>query len=437
MGNISEQLPGQSLTTKAIFDYYKKTARVEIRQYLGASQIGHPCERYLWYVFRHCCSPAFDGRIYRLFDTGIREERRLVSDLRAIGCTVHEVDENGEQFRVSAIGGHFVGHLDGCAIGILESPKTWHVLEFKTHNTKSFKELSEKGVKEAKPQHYAQIVCYMHLTGMTRALYIAVCKDNDDIYTERIHWNSDEGKALIARAERIITASKPPERISGNSDCNQCKWCDAKDICWGGAVILPVPSINCRQCCHAVPIMNGEGRWDCKKHKRALTADDQRKACEDHLVLPGLIVFASKADYGSLEGDEWIEFTDSIDGYKWYHGRRRGMRASELTALPRTLIDNKFLNLVKSLFGATVTDYSADDILERYADKSSAIVWKGPASDLIKAWKERYNQDLLSIVPIKKNKNPIWSAVEYMGNRVAVLFSQSKLAEIVEKSVPF
>jgi hypothetical protein len=51
------------------------------------------------------------------------------------------------------------------------------VVEFKTHSAKSFRKLVQRGVAEAKPQHWAQMQVYMQLTGLTRALYVAVCKD--------------------------------------------------------------------------------------------------------------------------------------------------------------------------------------------------------------------------------------------------------------------
>ena len=49
-----------------------------------------------------------------------------------------------------------------------EAPKTWHVLEFKTHGVKSFADLTAKGVVLSKPQHAAQMQIYMHLTGIKR-----------------------------------------------------------------------------------------------------------------------------------------------------------------------------------------------------------------------------------------------------------------------------
>jgi hypothetical protein len=94
--------------------------------------------------------------------------------------------ETGRQWQVVAHGGHFGGSLDAVAIGLKEAPKTWHVVEFKTHSAKSFRELVAKGVALAKPQHWAQMQIYMHLTGITRALYVAVCKDTDDLHIERV-----------------------------------------------------------------------------------------------------------------------------------------------------------------------------------------------------------------------------------------------------------
>ncbi|MBL4557300.1 MAG: hypothetical protein JKP98_09850 [Rhodobacteraceae bacterium] len=165
-------------TLSAIYASYEARQGDGFRDHLGASLIGKSCARALWYDFRWATPARHTGRILRLFETGQLEEARLVRDLRATGATVLEVDpETGRQFRVEAHGGHFGGSLDAVALGLLEAPKTWHVVEFKTHSAKSFAELVAKGVANAKPQHAAQMQIYMHLTGITRALYVAVCKD--------------------------------------------------------------------------------------------------------------------------------------------------------------------------------------------------------------------------------------------------------------------
>ena len=87
MGDLSQFAESSvSLTVQAIVDHYKKKGDSEpLRKYLGASIIGHECDRYLWYLFRQCVIREFKGRLYRLFDTGHRSESRFSDDLRAIG----------------------------------------------------------------------------------------------------------------------------------------------------------------------------------------------------------------------------------------------------------------------------------------------------------------------------------------------------------------
>lgn len=185
--------------------------------------------------------------MYRLFDTGNWEEGRLVEDLRSIGCTVHDTDDDDKQFAVSFLDGKVYGHLDGCALGIPEAPKTWHVLEFKTHNDKSFKKLVKDGVRDAKPQHYCQMQLYMMGTGMTRAIYLAVNKDTDELYTERVRFNQSECDCLLDRAWHVINDPEPPERISKRQDYYECQWCAAKSICWNPLVM------KAAECFGAVP----------------------------------------------------------------------------------------------------------------------------------------------------------------------------------------
>lgn len=62
------------------------------RGHLGASQIGRPCAREIWYGFRWAAPKAFDGRMLRLFATGFKYEDRFEAVLGAIGITVEQID---------------------------------------------------------------------------------------------------------------------------------------------------------------------------------------------------------------------------------------------------------------------------------------------------------------------------------------------------------
>jgi PD-(D/E)XK nuclease superfamily len=267
-------------TRDAIFAAYEADREDGRRPHLGASQIGKACERALWYDFRWTTPAQFRGRILRLFETGQLEEARLVKNLRRIGATVLEVDpETGRQWRVESHGGHFGGSLDAVALGLIEAPKTWHVLEFKTHSAKSFRELIAKGVAEAKSQHWAQMHVYMHLTGLTRAMYLAVCKDTDDLYVERVRADRDAAERLMAKAARVIGAARPPARISEDPAWFECRFCDHHEICHGDAAA----AVTCRSCLHSTPV---DGGWHCARWDQALDGETQRQACARHLFIP-------------------------------------------------------------------------------------------------------------------------------------------------------
>jgi hypothetical protein len=297
-----------SPTREAIFAAYEADEDDGFRAHLGASLIGRECERSLWYGFRWTTRLRYPGRVLRLFETGQREEARLVANLRRIGATVLEVDpETGRQFHVEAHGGHFGGSLDGLALGLPEAPKTWHVLEFKTHSHKSFRELGTKGVRESKPQHFAQMQIYLHLGGLTRALYLAVDKDTDDLYFERVAADPVVAAGLLAKAGRVIFSPAPPPRLSEDPCWYQCRLCDHAALCH--ATPEPVlPEIHCRTCLHATPV---DGGWRCERHARPLSEADQRTGCPQHLFLPPLVP-VPQVD----AGEDWVEYR-LADGRRW------------------------------------------------------------------------------------------------------------------------
>lgn len=292
------ELPDVSNPTReAIFAAYEADANEGFRTHLGASLIGKECERALWYDFRWTTKAKFTGRVLRLFETGNREEDRLVRNLRRTGATVMEVDpQTGRQFRVEAHGGHFGGSLDGVAIDLIEAPKTWHVVEFKTHAQKSFTDLVAKKVRQSKPQHYAQMQVYMLLSEISRAMYLGVNKNTDDLYVERIELDKAFACALLEKAARIIFAPNPPARISEDPAWYQCRMCDHASVCQGQRSA----EVNCRTCMHATPV---EGGWHCARHDKALSGADQRAACDKHLYLPSLIP-GEQVD----AGEDWVDY---------------------------------------------------------------------------------------------------------------------------------
>ena len=335
-----------------IYDTYKRNGRMSNR--LGASIIGTECERALWYGFRWCAGPDFSGRMLRLFQRGHREEEVLVKNLRDIGYIVHEVDpETGYQFELTERRGHFVDYIDGCLLGVHEAPTTWHVLEMKTTNDKGYKALVKSGVEVAQPKHYAQCMAGMGLTGMTRALYISVNKNDDNIYTERIRYDAKFFKLLMAKAKRIIESPEPPERMSGAKPAFfKCKWCDFNSICFAEKM----PGVNCRTCAFSTPIEGAE--WCCEKTDTVLSAADQKAGCKKHCYIPPLIVGwepVEYKDYITYKKDD-MQIANGPYDYEGDSDDTIKYTSKELELLHPDLIGHEAINRCKAMFDGVVVD---------------------------------------------------------------------------------
>lgn len=287
-----------------------------LRPHLGASQIGNPCGRALWYSFRWSKPASFEARMLRLFARGQREENIFVELLRNAGVTVvtHN-QQTGQQFSFKT--SHFGGSMDGACVGLPDAPKTWHVWECKTFSAKTFNDLAKKGVKESKPEHYFQMQAYLAWTGMTRALYTAVCKDDDRLHLERIDFDKAEADKLFAKAQRIIDAVEPPPGISERPDWYECKLCDYHALCHGSAVPLP----TCRSCAHVTPI--ADGQWHCTRNNKLLDVAAQKAACQSHRYIPALLVrFAEVVDADTEEN--WIKYRHRVTGHEFINGMPPG-----------------------------------------------------------------------------------------------------------------
>jgi hypothetical protein len=306
MSGLPDPFP---LTVMAIYEAYEAERDDAERTYLGASALGSDCDRALWLNFRWVSPPeTFDGRKLRLFATGHREEDRMVEDLRRAGIHVDAVDPTtGTQWGVQALGGHFRGHLDGIVLGIPEAPETKHVLECKTHSDKSFRDLVKKGVQTSKPAHWRQMQAYMHLRGLTRALYMAHNKNTDDLHVERVDYDAPGALEIMARAQRVIQAVEPAGKVN-DTGAYPCTLCQHAPVCHSGAW----PRTNCRTCLHATPI---DGGWRCERHEADLDVPTQRVGCPHHLFIPALIPgeqvdadsTAETVTYRLPDGSTWVD----------------------------------------------------------------------------------------------------------------------------------
>ena len=277
--------PLNQVDIQSRIDKWHEEHREPPRAHLGLSLLGHPCDRWIWLSFRWAVIERFSGRMLRLFRRGHLEEETIVRDLRAAGVVIHSTDAEDGQSRVD-FGCHVSGSVDGIIeSGVPGAEKTRHVAEFKTHSLKSFRELQSKGVKEAKRRHWWQMQGYMLGTGIERALYVAVCKDNDEMYTERVYLDKPAAESLIQRGYRLALAEHIPAPLSADPSWWQCKLCAAHDFCH---VSHLSEEVNCRTCAHVTPAK--EGTWICAHGTPyELTVDEQRAGCDCHTAHPDLV----------------------------------------------------------------------------------------------------------------------------------------------------
>ena len=240
---------------------------------LGASSIGEECPRALWLDWRGYARKVFPGRLLRLFGTGHWQEDRVVADLRAAGLQVWDKREDGSQYEFTDPTGHLVCKVDGIVKGVPERVEKAHVLEVKTHNQSNFNAVVKHGVQKSKPLHYVQMQTGMWLSGLTRALYVALCKNDEAYEVQRVRTDREAQKAVERKVIKLVEARLRPAGISDDPESFSCKFCDMREVCYGRAA----PLRHCRTCRSCIPVEGGE--WHCAQHDRRLSLEEQRAGC--------------------------------------------------------------------------------------------------------------------------------------------------------------
>lgn len=221
------------------------------RTYLGASRLGHACERALQFEFAGAPKDEgadFGGQTLRIFEIGHQLEDLAIRWLRAAGLDLYTRKGNrpdGEQFGFSVAGGRIRGHVDGiiadapAALG-LHTPALW---ECKTMNAKNWRACVKDGVALAKPVYAAQIALYQAymegtIPGISAhpALFTAINKDTAELHHELVPFDAGLAQRMSDRGVRILQATDAGEllpRIATNRDFFECRFCPWAARCWG------------------------------------------------------------------------------------------------------------------------------------------------------------------------------------------------------------
>lgn len=249
------------------------------RHHLGASLLGHSCERYLFFTFRWVQLPDFSSRTLRIFERGRDEEDRIIDKLRSIGMVIETIDpDTHKQIRASGLPAHIGGSLDG----IVWTPANYvdqygyrMPIECKTHNRKSFtKTFNDKELSASYPQHFTQGNIYGYAMQSSHFMYIGLCKDNDELDIRFCKTDDVSAKIYIQRGVNVVY-SPNLRNIQKTDEIWRCKMCDFKTLCHSSK---PATSRNCRSCVHFSPIE--DGTWLCQNTYQAVAQYDEITTAE-------------------------------------------------------------------------------------------------------------------------------------------------------------
>jgi hypothetical protein len=193
----------------------------ERRDYLGMSQLGYPCELRIWLNYNgYDRGGDFNkAKMHRVFAMGHYIEEFVKNLLVVAGYVISD-----EQLEFTDFDGRFRGHCDGIIDGIT---KRKHILEIKSASSHNFMKMKKESVVKCKPEYEAQIQLYMGYAELERGIFVVMCKNTQEIYTERVHFDKEKFEYYKKKAQRIIEAETPP-----NMDKKSCYFCDYRgEIC--------------------------------------------------------------------------------------------------------------------------------------------------------------------------------------------------------------
>lgn len=253
-------------------DIYEAVAREnKPRKYLGMSEVGNPCDRFLWLKFRRFSKIPMENRIYLLFRFGDKVEELVCTYLRAAGYKLESAWPD-PQAAYSALGGILHGHSDG----IIYIPEGKALLEVKSANRKRFQSFTLGGIRATDEKYYWQCQLYMGFGGLDRALFVILNKDDSSIYTEIVPFNKTDFEWQVARVRNICTSPIWPEA----KDLPECGKCDFRLHCKTTEAIQT--EHNCMTCSFLDVRIGNEATLHCRHLAHQLQIHHPEMSCHEY-----------------------------------------------------------------------------------------------------------------------------------------------------------
>ncbi len=216
---------------KIINDFVEVNRVDEDRYYIGASSIGHPCRRYIWYRFNNVVANKIDAKTAITFEIGKQLEQIIVGYLQDANVNIELPSRHNDYLQLWDPDVElFRGHADAL---IHFGPDSFSILEIKTAKNSSFERFKSKGLLVWSESYYAQLQAYMCMSGAKQGVLLAINKDNSELHCEWVNFDSDYYLKLRDKAFAISRSDKEPEKLNQSPLYMTCNRCAFKSICHG------------------------------------------------------------------------------------------------------------------------------------------------------------------------------------------------------------
>lgn len=219
-----------------------KRAKQERRAYVGASAIGHECERSIQFEYAGAPKESdFNAATLRRFDGGhMGEELARAWFIDAGFQLVQRNQRNGQRYRWTQLEDQFSGEPDGVFIGGPEIPGVRYpaMWEHKYTGTKTFREIAKGGLKKARHGYWMQSQINMAYLGLTEnpTIFTVTCGDDGQQIHHLIDYDAEGAQMTSDKAVRIVTATRAGDllpRPFKDRTFYICKGCFFAERCWG------------------------------------------------------------------------------------------------------------------------------------------------------------------------------------------------------------
>ena len=199
---------------------------------LRASNLGHPCERYLYLLIKHWEEQKpHDVGLQNIFDLGNKLEEHTIDNIKEAGYEV--VTPTVRSWKIQVKGGIISGRED---IRIKDENGELLPVEIKGISPHEFDKLNtvDDFLKSKKPWirgYPAQIFVYLYKFAKEHGFFAITNKLTGETKFIDVPFDYEYGESLLQKAERIYAAlasDTPPEACE---DISFCEGCSLQHIC--------------------------------------------------------------------------------------------------------------------------------------------------------------------------------------------------------------